>query len=295
MLLKDKNIVITGSGRGIGKYIALLCAEEGANIGLASRTLEELHEVKQKIESLGFNVTVSIKAGDIMNYKDVENIFNHFYDTLGPLNGVIANAGWRTGAESSLTLDVDIFRKTLDINILGVYFTFRASYPYIKKDDKQDKARFIITGSEHYRAVAPLYLAYTTCKYAVVGLMDSLSKEFRKENITFNMVLPTRTDTRLTRGKLAEDGDKPDGFLNPWDISDYYLFLLTKESNRINNELLRASNFQHVKRIISEAPSQKNNDIKIFMEYLQDQTPNLFQETKKLEKFVEFLLFRKKE
>lgn len=294
MLLKEKNIVITGSGRGIGKYIALLCAEEGENIGLTSRTLGELNEVKHRIKSLGIDVKVSLKKGDVTEHKDVESIFKHFYDHLGPLNGVIANAGWRAGAEPSLTLDIETFRKTLNINILGVYFTFRAAYPYLKKNDKQDKARFIITGSEHYRAVAPLYLAYTTSKYAIVGLMDSLSKEFRKENIAFNMVLPTRTDTRLTRGKLAENGNKPDSFLNPWDISDYFLFLLSKNSNKINNKLLRTSNFQHVKRIISEAPPKKKNDTKIFMEYLQDQSPKLFQEIKKLEKFVEFLLFRKK-
>jgi len=294
MLLKDKNVVITGSGRGIGKYIALLCAEEGANIGLTSRTLEELNVVKQEIESLGINVKVSIKTGEITEYKEVENVFKHFNDELGLLNGVIANAGWRAGAEPSLALNIETFRKTLDVNILGVYFTFRAAYPYLKKDDKQDKARFIITGSEHYGAVAPLYLAYTASKYAIVGLMDSLSKEFRKENITFNMVLPTRTDTRLTRGKLAENGNKPDGFLNPWDISDYYLFLLSTDSNRINNELLRKSNFQNLKRIISEAPTEQKNDINIFMEYLQDQAPKLFQDIKKLQKFIEFLLVRNK-
>ena len=294
MLLKDKNVVITGSGRGIGKYIALLCAEEGTNIGLTSRTLEELNMVKHEIESLGINAKVSIKTGDITEYKDVEKIFKYFYDELGPLNGIIANAGWRSGAKPSLEMDIETFRKTLDVNILGVYFTFRAAYPYLKKDDKQDKARFIITGSEHYGAVAPLYLAYTASKYAIVGLMDSLSKEFRKENITFNMVLPTRTDTRLTRGKLAENGNKPDGFLNPWDISDYYLFLLSTDSNRINNELLRKSNFQNLKRIISEAPTEQKNDINIFMEYLQDQAPKLFQDIKKLQKFIEFLLVRNK-
>ncbi len=65
MLLKDKNIVIMGSGRGIGKYIALLCAEEGANIGLTSRTLAELNKVKRGIESLGTDVKISIKTGDI--------------------------------------------------------------------------------------------------------------------------------------------------------------------------------------------------------------------------------------
>ncbi len=46
MLLKEKNIVITGAGRGIGKAVAIACAKEGANIGLTSRTLEQLNNVK---------------------------------------------------------------------------------------------------------------------------------------------------------------------------------------------------------------------------------------------------------
>ena len=50
MLLKDKNIVITGSGRGIGKAVAIAFAKEGANIGLTSKTLEQLNKVKTEIE-----------------------------------------------------------------------------------------------------------------------------------------------------------------------------------------------------------------------------------------------------
>jgi NAD(P)-dependent dehydrogenase (short-subunit alcohol dehydrogenase family) len=46
MILKNKNIVITGSGRGIGKSIALDCAKEGANIGLTARTVNELYNVR---------------------------------------------------------------------------------------------------------------------------------------------------------------------------------------------------------------------------------------------------------
>ena len=53
MLLKGRNIVITGSGRGIGKEVALACAREGANIGLTSRTREELDNVKKEIIDLG--------------------------------------------------------------------------------------------------------------------------------------------------------------------------------------------------------------------------------------------------
>ena len=57
-ILKGKNIVITGSGRGIGKYLAIACAREGANVGLTARTLEELNAVKKEIEELGTGVKV---------------------------------------------------------------------------------------------------------------------------------------------------------------------------------------------------------------------------------------------
>ena len=50
MLLKDKNIVLIGSGRGIGRAVAIVCSKEGANIGLTSRTVEQLNKVKTEIE-----------------------------------------------------------------------------------------------------------------------------------------------------------------------------------------------------------------------------------------------------
>ena len=53
MMLKGKNIVITGAGRGIGRAVAIACAKEGANLGLTSRTLEQLNAVKEKLIILG--------------------------------------------------------------------------------------------------------------------------------------------------------------------------------------------------------------------------------------------------
>ena len=78
MLLEGKNIVITGSGRGIGKEVAKACAIEGANIGLTARTLEELNKVKEEIEGLGTEVKVAVKTADITKFEDVEEAFNHF-------------------------------------------------------------------------------------------------------------------------------------------------------------------------------------------------------------------------
>ncbi|MCK4238597.1 MAG: SDR family oxidoreductase [Candidatus Lokiarchaeota archaeon] len=291
MLLKGKNIVITGSGRGIGKEVALACAREGANMGLTSRTREELDNTKKEIEDLGTGVKVVIVTGDISKYEDTENIFKNLHNELGPLDGVIANAGYsRRG--SSDTFEIMKFRQILDVNILGVYFTFRAALPHLRKDDKKNKARFIVTGSGAYQTIMPLFAAYTASKWGVVGLVKALAAEYKKENITFNIILPTMVDTRLLRGRKAGDGKKDDFIMNPWDLNEYYLFLLSDEANRINDEMIYTQDFQQVKKIINEAPTDKKENWEIFQEYLEERNVKLFNSVKKLKKFIGFLLER---
>ncbi|TFG01913.1 MAG: SDR family oxidoreductase [Promethearchaeota archaeon] len=293
MLLADKNIVITGSGRGIGKHVALLCAKEGANIGLTSRTLGELKKVRNEIEQINAGVEVSVHEADITNLEQVKTIFKKFHEDLGPLNAVVANAGWHD-SQPSLTYDIEVFRKILDVHIMGVYYTFRASYPYLKLDDKNDKARFVLTGSMYYlsnsSSTTPFRLPYIIAEYGLVGLIKALAKEFRKKNITFNMVIPQTTDTPLTRGENAGDGNKPPHFLNPWDVSVYYLFLLSEYANRYNFKLLNTFDFEMVKKIISKTPEEKKNNIEDFLKYLMMKNEKVYQNVKHLSEFVEFLL-----
>ncbi|GAH28143.1 unnamed protein product [marine sediment metagenome] len=101
-------------------------------------------------------------------------------------------------------------------------------------------------------------------------------------------------DTRLLRGRKAGDGNKDDFIMNPWDLNEYYLFLLSDEANRINDELIYTQNFQQVKKIIDEAPTDKKENWEIFQEYLEEKNPKLFNSVKKLRKFIEFLLLRSK-
>jgi NAD(P)-dependent dehydrogenase (short-subunit alcohol dehydrogenase family) len=291
MLLKNKNIVITGSGRGIGKSIALDCAKEGANIGLTARTVKELNSVRDQIENLNLGVKASVHEGDITDFDKVKTIFKNFYEDLGPINGVVANAGWRD-SQPSLEYDLNTFHRILDVNIMGVYYSFRASFPYLKLDDKKDKARFIVTGSAHFLRTAPLYLPYTIAKYGVVGLISSLSEEFKRDNITFNMVLPQRIDTFLTRGENAGDKNKPPGFLYPSEITEYYIFLLSEMANKYNFQLFNTFDFETLKKIIRESSLEKKKDVNTFLEELEFKNEKLYRNCKKFSLFIEFLLNR---
>ncbi|MEJ2250141.1 MAG: SDR family NAD(P)-dependent oxidoreductase [Candidatus Lokiarchaeota archaeon] len=291
MLLKDKNIVITGSGRGIGKSIALASAKEGANIGLTSRSLSELEQVKNKIKKINPNLKVSIKVGDVTKYSELKEVFDFFHKELGNFNGVIANAG-ASGRYDTDQFTSEKFSLILDVNILGVFHTFKAAYPYFEVKNKKDKARFIITGSAAYPTAMPKLAAYTASKYGVVGFQKALAMEYRKENINFTMVLPTMVDTRLLRGEKAGTGETPPGVMTSQELDDYYLFLLSKKANRVNDELIYTLRFEQLKPIIRETVKDKKESWDIFGEYLKENNPSIYDNVKSHHRLVEFFLHR---
>ena len=289
MLLKGKNVVITGAGRGIGKAIALACAREGANLGLMARSLDELEHTKSEIENVNKDIKLTIVTANVMIYDQVENAFKIFYEELGTFNGIIANAGY-SRMWTSHEFDSEKFIEIINTNVSGVFFTFKAAYPYMKTDDKSDKSRFIITGSAAFTNPMPKFAAYTASKYAVVGLQESLAMEYKKENINFNMVLPTMVDTRLLRGKKAGDGNKPPNVLNPWDLEAYYLYLLSDDGNKINNCLIFTSDFDEVKRLLNEAPGVNRRSWEDFKEYLEERAPKIYGNVRKLGTLVDFII-----
>jgi len=289
MLLKGKTIIITGSGRGIGKSIALACAKEGANIGLTARTLDELNEVKEDIIKLNAGVRVSVKIADVTKYQEIEGTFKVFHEDLGEFNGVIANAGYSRMWDSH-DFDSNKFSEIINTNVSGVFYTFKAAYPYLKRDDKKEKSRFIITGSAAFTNPMPKFAAYTASKYAVVGLQHSLALEYKKENINFNMILPTMVDTRMARGRKAGDGNKSPNIMDPQELNDYYIFLLSDDANRTDNALIFISDFGEVKKILSVAPSGKSESWDVFKDYLEENAPNIYANVKKLGKLVDYII-----
>jgi 3-oxoacyl-[acyl-carrier protein] reductase len=289
MLLKGKTVVITGSGRGIGRAVAIACAKEGANIGLTARSIDELNKVKDEIKNLGTGIKVSVKTSDVTKFEEVEAAFKTFHDELGEFNGVVANAGYSRMWDSH-EFDSIKFTEILNVNVSGVFSAFKAAYPYFKKDDKTNKARFIITGSAAFNNAMPKLAAYTASKYAVVGLQSSLALEYKKENINFTMVLPTQVDTRMLRGRKAGDGNKPPNVMAPQELNDYYLFLLSEEANKTDNALIFTTDFKEVRKFLSKAPSGKSESWEVFKPYLEENAPKIYSKVRKLGKLVDFLI-----
>jgi 3-oxoacyl-[acyl-carrier protein] reductase len=236
-------------------------------------------------------VKVVVKAADITNFQQVMEAFMTFHEELGLINGVIANAGYSRMWVTHEFIN-EKFSEILNVNVLGVFYTFKAAYPYLKKDDKNYKARFIITGSEAYPNAPPRLTAYVASKYAVVGMQKAMATEYKRENINFNMVLPTQIDTNLLRGKKAGDGNKPPHVLNPWDLNDFYVFLLSDDANKIDDALVFTWDFFEIKKMLTEAPSGKKESWEAFRDYLKEKDPKIYENVKNLGKFVNFIIIR---
>ena len=269
-----------------------MCAKEGASLGLAARTLEQLNITKKMIDDLHIEgVKAVVHTADVTIFEELETAFNFFKDELGSFNGVLANAGITRRAITH-EVTTERFLKVIMINVVGVYHTFKAAYPYLNKTNRKDRARFIITGSQAYRTPLPLFASYSASKYAVVGLQKAMALEYRLENITFNQVCPQFVDTRITRGDAAEDGHRPEDYLDPWDLYDYYLFYLSEASNSVNNEFVFTEDFEKVKKLIKDAPKEKKADWNSFKVYFEETSGKLYSNVKKNRKFIEFLLKR---
>ena len=108
------------------------------------------------------------------------------------------------------------------------------------------------------------------------------------------MILPIQVDTKLLRGRKAGDGNKHPGVLDPEDLIDYYLFTLSDQANKVNDELIYPSNFEAMKMIIKETPEEQKQDWGKFKEFLNEKSPNLHNNIKKLGKLGEFIFNRLK-
>ncbi len=82
--------------------------------------------------------------------------------------------------------------------------------------------------------------------------------------------------------------------MDPEDLDDYYLFFLSDNANRINDELIYPSNFEAMKMILKKTPEEKRENWETFKLYLEEISPNLYNDVKKYGKLGEFILNRSK-
>jgi NAD(P)-dependent dehydrogenase (short-subunit alcohol dehydrogenase family) len=236
-LLKDKVILITGAGDGIGKQAALAYARHGATIVLLGKTSAKLEQVYDEIISLGAPqpgiapMDLALAGSD-----DIKQLADVLETTYGRLDGLLHNAavlGERIPAEH---YDIDKWMNVMQVNFNAAFTLTRLLLPLLR----QSKAASLLFTSSSVGATPRAYWGpYAVSKYAVEGLAKLLAEELEgTSSIRVNIVNPGATRTRMRRA--AFPNEDPAGVKSTETLMPLYLYLMGDDSKGKNGETFNA-------------------------------------------------------
>ena len=198
--LDGKIVLITGAGRGFGKYLTLAFASEGAKVIAASRTISQLKRLKESIEEKNGECTLIptdlLKMDDMIRLRDfVENE----YGRLDSLVNCAADNLWKLFEDTT----IEEWDRSISINLRAPFILSKLFLPMMKKQSKGNIIN-ISSGSATRGFFAEV--GYCPSKYGLEGLTQVLAMEFHKYNIAVNSLSPSAPEgKKLKPSKLTPD------------------------------------------------------------------------------------------
>jgi NAD(P)-dependent dehydrogenase (short-subunit alcohol dehydrogenase family) len=205
--MKDKVVLVTGSGRGFGRGMAVAYARAGAKVAGCSRTSSELESMAQTIRSHGGEVT--IYPMDLSNEKEIYEMRDDILDKYGRLDCLVNNAAtslWKTFDQMTVK-DWDL---TFDVNIRSQFILSKAFFETMKN---QNSGSIINITSRSAEVGFVAEIGYCPTKYAIEGLTQCLAMELKQYNIavnSLNVASPPGKRLKPTELTLSEAAEMPD-------------------------------------------------------------------------------------
>lgn len=244
-ILKDRNIVITGGGSGIGLAMAKKFASEGANVIISGRNEEKL---KKAVEEIGANAQYAqFDVTDVNNdrtfLEKCKTMFN------GAIDCLVSNAGLSLHENVFTNVTIDGFDKQFNTNMRGNYFLCKA-FLEMKLSEKAENASLLVTTSE--TGDQAYDIPYGMTKAALNSMVKALSRRVYKSGIRVNAIAPGVTLSEMTSSYAsAEDGnlyrDCASGrtFL-PEEVAEVACFLISDASKCISGEIIHTNAGNHL-------------------------------------------------
>jgi NAD(P)-dependent dehydrogenase (short-subunit alcohol dehydrogenase family) len=216
MTTPAKIALVTGAGSGIGQACALALAGAGYAVVLAGRRAEALAETMELAGDLAPRLMAA--PTDVSDPLSVTDLFDQIQARFGRLDVLFNNAGSGAPPVPLEDLDLQAWRRVVDVNLTGVFLCTQAAFRLMKAQDPRG-GRIINNGSISAHSPRPRSIAYTATKHAVTGLTKSTALDGRAYDIACGQIDIGNAGTAMTRA-MSSGVPQADGRLAPEPVMD---------------------------------------------------------------------------
>lgn len=214
MQFKNKIAIVTGAGNGIGRGASLMLGEEGATVVVADLNEERAKKVSDEITNSGGKATY-FKL-DVTKSNEITKMSEYIKENFGLIDILINNAGISI-ITPFFEHTEDIWDKTMEVNLKGQFLCCKAIIPQMLE---KGAGSIINMSSQSGKIGTNDYQAYCASKFGVIGLTQSLSKEFAGKGVRVNSVCPGVVYTSMWEKQKTDYATKKN--IDPEGVMDYF-------------------------------------------------------------------------
>lgn len=246
--LKDKGVLVTGAGRGIGKRLAMGFAAAGARVGLLARSKAELDLTELEIKHAG-GEALRLRA-DVRDYEQVSAAVDEMRAQFGGVQVLVCAAGVQGPIGPLVEAPPAEWAEAIAVNLAGVMHACRAVLPGMI--ERRSGKIIALSGGGAINA-RPNFSAYAASKAALVRLVETLAEEVREHNVQVNAMAPGGAYTHMT-DEILRAGERAGwketeeaqqiritGGVKPEQQIQLALFLASERTNHVSGKLLHVS------------------------------------------------------